>query len=235
MKRIIGSVTATILLCVLAFGALGIGFYHLQVARAEEAIAAFELAVADNVYARLERKLRIAKLIPWVFEKGYRDVRIRRSRIAYLQQNDAAILGETDEGEVDTLGPAYRFIRGNARYRAIGGEPSREKVIRGLEASIRDYAGTIEANPAFADAAFNYEFLVTLRNDIAGGRRPVQFKQKGAQETRSGQKDIYGEEGTESAPKVREKIKVLVPKEGGEDPEKRGQEPSRGSAAKKSG
>jgi hypothetical protein len=238
MKRIFGTAMAMALSFMLACGALGIGFYHLEVARAEEALATFDLALADRIYARLEKTLEIGRRIPWIFETVRADLQVRRSRLSYWRQDYAAILEETAAtGENEkTLSPSLRFIRANARYRAITGEQSREKVIRDLGQSIRDYARTVEADPTFTDAAFNYEFLLMLRNDIAVGKRPAHLKQKGAQGAQSDQqKSIYGEEGAEPASKVPQKMKVLVPKEGDEDPKKRGPEPGKGSAMKKRG
>jgi hypothetical protein len=238
MKRIFGVSIAMALSFVLACGALTVGFYHLEVARAEEALATFDLALADRIYECLEKTLETGRPIPWIFEAIRADLRVRRSRLSYLRQDYATILGDTDAtGESEqALSPSLRFIRANARYRAVTGEQSREKVIRGLGQSIGDYARTVEADPTFTDAAFNYEFLLMLRNDIAGGKRPDHFKQKGAQGAQPDQqKSIYGEQGAEPASKLPQKMKVLVPKEGDEPLEKRGPEPGKGSAVKKRG
>jgi plasmid stabilization system protein ParE len=238
MKIIFGTVMAMALSFMLACGALGIGFYHLEVARAEEALATFDLALADRIYARLAKTLEIGRRIPWIFETVRADLQIRRSRISYVRKDYAAILEEsgTAEDNEKVLSLSLRFIRANARYRAITGEQSREKVIEGLGQSIRDYAKTVEADPTFTDAAFNYEFLLMLRNDIAGGKRPAHLKRKGAQGAQPDQqKSIYGEQGAEPASKVPQRMKVLVPKEGDEDPLKRGPEPGKGSATKKRG
>ena len=42
MKRILGISAAMVLSLVLACGALAVGFYHLEIARAEEALATFD-------------------------------------------------------------------------------------------------------------------------------------------------------------------------------------------------
>jgi len=238
MKKIFGTTIAMALSFILAYGAQCIGFYHLEVARAEEALATFDLALADSIYARLEKTQEMGRRIPRIFEAVRSDLQVRRSRVSYMRQDYAVIIEETAAtGENEkTLSHSLRFIRANARYRAITGEQRRDKVIQGLGESIRDYARILEADPTFTDAAFNYEFLLMLRNDIAGGRRPAHLKQKGAQGAQPDQqKSIYGEQGAEPASKAPQKMKVLVPKEGDEDPNKRGQEPSKGSATKKRG
>jgi hypothetical protein len=146
-------------------------------------------------------------------------------------KNPTAATGEDEK----TLSPALRFIRANARYRAIMGKQSREQVIRDLGQSIRDYAKIIETDPTFTDAAFNYEFLVMLRDDIAGGRQSTPFRHPGTQKSLDRMKEIHGEQGAEPGAKVPQQMKVLVPKEGDEDPEKRGLLPGKGSATKKRG
>ena len=239
MKKIFGAAMAIALSLMLACGALAIGFYHLEVARAEEALATFDAARADRIYARLEKTLENARRIPWIFEKVREDLQVRRSRLSYWRQDYAAVLKETTATGEDekTFSPSLRFIRANARYRAITGKQSREQVIRDLGQSIRDYAKTIETDPTFTDAAFNYEFLLMLRDDMVSGRRPAPFiRHPGAPQSQPDQmKGVYGEAGAEPGAKVPQQMKVLVPKEGGEDPTKRGPEPGKGSATKKRG
>jgi hypothetical protein len=238
MKRIFGAVMAMALSVMLACGALAIGFYHLEVARAEEALATFDAARAEGIYAHLEKTLGIGRHIPWIFDAVREDLQVRRSRLSYWRQDYAAILEETAAtGENEKiLSPSLRFIRANARYRAITGKQSREKVIRDLGLSIRDYAKIIEVDPTFTDAAFNYEFLLMLRDDIAGGRRLAPFRSRGTQQSLPERmKEIHGDQGAEPGAKVPQQMKVLVPKEGDEDPTKRGPEPGKGSATKKRG
>jgi hypothetical protein len=237
MKRIFGAAMAMGLSVMLACGALGIGFYHLEVARAEEALATFDAARAERIYTHLEKKLEIGRHIPWIFDAVREDLQVRRGRLSYWRKDYAAILEETaTTGENEKiLSPSLRFIRANARYRAITGKQNREKVIRDLGQSIRDYAKTIETDPTFTDAAFNYEFLLMLRDDIAGGRRSTPFRHPGAQKSLDRMKEIHGEQGAEPAFKVPQQMKVLVPREGDEDPNKRGPEPGKGSATKKRG
>lgn len=238
MKRIFGVSMAMVLSLLLACGALAVGFYHLEVARAEEALATFDAALADRICARLEKTLETGGRILWILEGVRADLHVRRSRLSYWRQDYAAILRETAAtGENDkTLSPSLRFIRANARYRAIAGVQSPEQVIRGLGESIRDYAKIIETDPVFADAAFNYEFLVMLRDDIAGGRRRSPFRQQGTQQSQLDQtKGVHGEQGAEPSFKTPERMKVLVPQEGDEPPEKRGPQPGKGSAVKKRG
>jgi hypothetical protein len=237
MKNIVGVTIAMVLSLVLAFAALGIGFYHREIARAEEALATFDADQADLIYERLEKTLETGRGIPWIFEAVHADVQVRRRRLSYWRRDYAAILEETAAtGENETLSPELRFIRANARYRTIAGEQSREKVIRDLGLSIRDYARTVEADPTFTDAAFNYEFLLMLRDDIVSGKRPAPFRQRGTQELQSDQmKGVYGEEGAEPSSKTPQKMKVLVPREGDEDLQKRGLQPGKGSATKKRG
>jgi hypothetical protein len=172
------------------------------------------------------------------FETVRAELRLRRSRVSYWQRDYAAILSETAAAEEQgkALSPALRFIRANARYRVAAGERDREKVIQGLGASIRDYAKIVEADPTFTAAAFNYEFLLMLRNDLAGGGRPAQLGgQAGPHSRKEPMPGMHGDEGTEPKARAGQKLKVIVPGEGDEDPRKQGQEPSRGSATKKRG
>jgi len=238
MKKIFGTALAIALSLILACVALAIGFYHLEVARAQEALATFDAARADRIYVSLEETLEIVRRIPWVFETVREDLQVRKSRLCYWRRDYAAILEKTaTTGEDEkTLNPSLRFIRANARYSAIAGGQSRENVLRDLGMSIRDYAKTIEADPTFTDAAFNYEYLLKLRGDMLSGGRPAPFRQRGLPQSQPDRmKGVHGDQGAEPSFKTPQKMKVLVPKEGDEDPLKRGPQPGKGSAVKKRG
>lgn len=238
MKRIFGAAMAIVLSFLLGCGALAIGFYHLDAARAGEAIATFDAPLAEGLRARLEKTKVMGSRIPWIFEAVREELQVRRSRLSYWQQDYAAILEETAAAEENekALSPSLRFIRANARYRTIAGGQSREKVIEGLEQSIRDYAKVIEADPTFTDAAFNYELLLMLRNDIAVDKRSGPFSHRGAQRSPlDTMKGAHGEQGAEPSSKTPQRMKVLVPSEGDEALEKRGPLPGKGSATKKRG
>lgn len=238
MKRIFGTALTTALLLLLTGVALGLGLYHLEIARADEALATFDIARVEGIYARLDRTLESGRRIPWIFDGVRSDLQVRRSRLLYWRQDYAAILSKTAAtGEEEkTLNPSLRFIRANARYRAIAGRQGQAQVIRDLTESIRDYAKVIEAEPTFADAAFNYEYLLMLRDDIAVGRRPSSFMSRGAQHSLAEKmKEMHGDQGAEPGEKIPQRIKVRVPQEGEEPLEKRGPEPGKGSATKKRG
>jgi hypothetical protein len=236
MKSIAGAVIAILLSSLLAVGSLGIGHYQREVARAEEALALSDPAAAAAIYARLEKTVAAVEKIPWVFDAVRADLQVRRSRVAYWQGNYAAILKEAAAAEEQgkAVVPALRLIRANARFRLAAGERDREKVIQALGECIRDYAKIVEAEPAFTDAAFNYEYLLMLRSDVASGHRAVSSGRHGIRQPDPAQ-GMHGEEGGEPKAKEGAKMKVIVPKEGDEDPQKRGQEPSRGAATKKRG
>ncbi|HOO89742.1 MAG TPA: hypothetical protein PLA74_02860 [Syntrophales bacterium] len=237
MKGILGTVMAIALSFMLACGALGIGFYHLEIARAEEALMTFDTALADRIYARLEKMVDMGKNIPWIFERVRSDLQVCRNRVSYWRRDYTAILEKTASIEKNKkiINPSLYFIRANARYRSITGEESREKVIRDLDQSIRDYAGTIDADPMFEDAAFNYEFLVMLRNNVVTDGQPIPLMHQSTQMLQDQMKSVHGGQGAEPGFKIPQQIKILVPMEDGEDPQKRGPEPGKGSATKRRG
>jgi len=238
MTRVFGTSIAIAFSLILACCALAVGFYQLEIARAEEALAAFDAGRAEGIYARLEKTVGIVRHVPWLFDSVHEDLNLRRSLVSYLRRDYATILKDmavTDENE-KTLSPSLRFIRANARYQSITGRQGRDEVIRDLGQSIRDYAKVIEADPAFTDAAFNYEFLVMFRDDMVSGRQPAPFRQRGAQMPQLDQmKSAYGDQGAEQGAKMTQKMKVWVPKEGDEEPDKKGLLPGKGSTTKKRG
>ena len=58
----------------------------------------------------------------------------------------------------------------NAAYRAgVNAEAEREEVLRAIDGAIGVYLGVLQESPDHPDAAYNYEYLIRLRADIAAG------------------------------------------------------------------
>ena len=97
----------------------------------------------------------------------------------------------------------------NAAYRAgVNAEAEREEVLRAIDGAIGVYLGVLQESPDHHDAAYNYEYLIRLRADIAAGADiPMDSV------------NPNGREGQSPEDGALEEIKIYVPVQQDVDPE----------------
>ncbi len=105
--------------------------------------------------------------------------------------------------------PALQFIVANAAYRAgLAAGDDRDRLLRALDGAIGAYLGVLQASDGQRDAAYNYEYLVRLRADVASGADLPAADQ--------GQ---HGREGEAPEDAALEEIRIYVPVQREVDPE----------------
>jgi hypothetical protein len=84
-------------------------------------------------------------------------------------QRDAA-------GTVVENGPQVLLLAANAAFRAAQADKAaRAEMVHRYEAVMTSYADVLRLDPTLVDAAYNYEFVVRLRDEAAKpGRRPAE-------------------------------------------------------------
>jgi len=128
-----------------------------------------------------------AGVIGWPLRPVSDDVRRRRATIAYWQarQHGPADAGEPLDTDAAPSGgalpagaeadPELLFVAANRAFRATerqGGD--RTALVAKLDRVVQSYAEVLRLAPGHTDAAYNYEFVVRLRDTVARGRGPVR-------------------------------------------------------------
>ena len=102
-----------------------------------------------------------------------------------------------------------QFVLANAAARAaLDPEADREQVLRALDGAIDVYLGVLQESPGHLDAAYNYEYLLRLRADIASGA-----------EIPATPRSQHGREGEAPEDGELEEIEIYVPVQRDVDPE----------------
>jgi hypothetical protein len=125
---------------------------------------------------------------------------------------DARSLGTAADywqGKFETVAedPDAKLLAANASYRAmrkVGG--SWQAVVGRMDTLVKDYAEILRDDPANTEAAFNYEYIVRLRQIIAARKQPVQpadFATTGV--------TIHGYPGAPPEESDMKKFKMIVP------------------------
>ena len=153
---------------VMAVVALGLGATAWTAAAREERVAdAMRSLVtfrADEAAARLESIAPPSRVATWLPGVSTSAAGVGRARAAASYWNGTGTVAATDDA----------LVAANAAYREIvreGGDAS--AMVTKLDGVVKQYADVVRADPASADAAYNYEFAVRYRAAIAARRQPV--------------------------------------------------------------
>ena len=181
MKGIVRYVIGAAALAILGVLCLGASRLDRQVADAEQLFLTSDYERADASLGAVERYYEYASGVPWIGEEPLNEVRARRGAISYWRHQYEALAPAERTDPVADVPPgnvALQLIVADAMYR--GGLPrakDRASTLALLESAIAAYRTVLNnaRGPADApyavDAAYNYEHVVRLRDDIVKGRR----------------------------------------------------------------
>lgn len=152
-----------------------------QIAEGQRYVATLNLNRAATTFADVDARLRYAANVPWLLLRTRHDVESRRAAVRYWRREFETLVAEyPDVGQPDirdnlplqlTLATAY------VRAGEATADGDRELMLGELDRAINIYLQVLQNTDGHRDAAFNYEYLVRLRDDIAAGgdvpqRRP---------------------------------------------------------------
>ena len=208
MRAIIGSLVGALVLALVGGLCLAASTLDRKVAQASQMLAAFNYDEPDALLADAERSLELAGRVPWIGSGPLDEVKARRAALRYWRQQYADVLPSQND-PVGSVAPAnirMQMVVAHAVYRmGIARATDRESALAAIDAGMIGYLTVLKNSPRNEDAAYNYEYLVQLRDDIDKGRRKLdQLKRESA--------DAVGQPG--ATPAVRsdmQNFKVLVP------------------------
>ncbi len=186
------------------------GYLLRDLARAEQEVAAQQFDRADETFARAERYFERASRIPGVSGAWLNDVRTRRATLRYWKEEYGALAPEGDPvAAVPVENVDLQMVVANALFRARVGETTdRESIIAALNAGMAGYLTVLKNAPRRDDAAFNFEYLQRLRDEVekTRGKAPLPtIEQDGPLGRRGGGEDTSQQRKTD--------FKTLVPLE----------------------
>lgn len=174
MKSAIRYLVGAVVAAVLGGVCLAAGWLQRDVAHAQQAVAVQKYDAADATFERAERYFEYGSRIPGLGHGLLNDVRARRAALHYWQRQYGMFVPE--QGDPASAIPSdnvdLQFIVANAVYRARqSAARDRATMIEALNAGMNAYLVVLKNATRREDAAFNYEYLVRLRDDIEKGRR----------------------------------------------------------------
>ena len=218
MKSMTGFIVGATVLVLLGAIALSASRADARMADAQELMATLRFDEAADSLSAAEDSLRYARWVPWVGADAVREVAAKRAALQYYQGRYAELLPEGDPvAAVDENNVPLQFVVANAVFRdklmtATTAKPASPAVDRGvlvqaLDEAASGYLTVLKSERFHEDAAFNYEFTVRLREQVAKGQRPPAQAAENAE---------LGESGAPSPATSAQGFEIYVPLESNE-------------------
>lgn len=208
MRAVLGYLVGVVVLAVVGWLCLTASALDRQVARASQMLAAFNYDEPDALLADAEQSLEYASRVPWIGSGPLNDVKARRAALRYWQRRYSEVMpAQTDPvGSVEASNVPMQMVVANAVYRVgIARAKDRETALAAIDAAMIGYLTVLKNSPRNEEAAYNYEYLVQLRDEVDKGRRKVD-------QIRRESTDALGQPGaTPAAASDMKNFKVIVP------------------------
>jgi hypothetical protein len=209
------SVTAY-LIAALVFAGLGVA--GLTASRLERSLADVQEQTSTQQYRlaqtsldKADGYLRYAQWIPRVGGDTVREVRARQAALLYWQREYAKVLPAQAEpvAAVDESNVELQLVVANAAFRTgLNGVTERAAALQALNEIANGYLTVLKNNTWSEEAAYNYEYVIRLRDEIAKGRKPPSDQLQSGMD--------LGESGAPSDATSTKGFQIYVPLQGEE-------------------
>ena|SRR5438477_6563607 len=172
MKGIVGYVLVAVVLALAGTACLAAGYLNRDMAHAQQDVMALKYDEADKTFAASERYFEYASRLPGVGDGPLNDVRTRRAQLKYWQGQYAAISSpQPESGNTASENIGLQMVVATAGYRA-GRLQAKDKpaTIQAVEAGMQAYLGVLKSTTRNEDAAYNYEYLARLKDELLEGK-----------------------------------------------------------------
>ena len=218
MKGTSGFLVSAIVLVVL--GGLGLTASRIQRYRADalQHIATLRYADARESLDKAEGYLTYGRWLPGLGADALKDVRARKAALQYWQREYDALVpqGADPVAAVEEDNVDLQLVVANAAYRQGQATPvkssDRQASVQTLEEAASGYLTVLKNSELNEDAAFNFEYLVRLRDEAAKGRRPSPPPEDEKQD------GDLGESGAPSEATSQKGFEIYIPLESEERP-----------------
>ena len=169
MRKVLAQAAVALVLVAIGYVFWRAGQVQNSVAAAHEELALLRYNSATASYADIEESMGTVARVPWVAEALLSDMRGDRATGDYwLARYDSLGPRRDASGGAVEQQPAELTLTANAGFRTSQREPGDRLAMLGrLDAAIKTYTELLKKNPGDADAAYNFEYAVRLRDTVS--------------------------------------------------------------------
>jgi hypothetical protein len=172
MRRVVGQAVVALVIFGLGAACWAAGRLERRVADAHEELALLQYGALDATYDDIESSLGAVSRMPWLTGTVLTDITEHRAAADYWRARYEALAPQRDaNGQVIELETPVLALAADAAYRSgqrEGGD--RQAMLRRLDAALKSYADLLKKSAGNADAAYNYEYIIRLRDTISKSR-----------------------------------------------------------------
>lgn len=129
--------------------------------------------------------------------------------VSYWRGDYAAVPTAEADLAPDSVSADFVFIAGNAAFRTVKGKHFGQQGAQDLDPVLRIYTTLLKKSPGHIDAAYNYEYVVRLRNVLAR-MKPGEAPKDGAG-SEPAPPSVHGEKGDPPSNTPPDQFNVIVP------------------------
>jgi hypothetical protein len=173
VKGFTGILTAAALCTLFGAAVLVAGFYQQEMAAADQGLLTQQYDDARGHLHAAELWADHGRWIPPLVRGALADVRTRQAAADYWQQRYDAVLPRQGDpvGAVDADNPELQLIVAHAAFRAGQSQATdRASSMQALDEAIAAYTTVLKGETWSNAAAYDYEFLMRARDELAKGR-----------------------------------------------------------------
>lgn len=213
MKSFLAFVIAALLLAAFGAACLGVAQLETHMADAQQRVSTLQYDAAKESLAEASQYADHARWVPVLGHDERKEIRAREAAVQYWQKEYEAIVPSQAEpvAAVGDENVELQLVVANGAYR-LGQAQSKDKTstIKALDEAAAGYLTVLKNNTWHPDAAFNYEYIVRLREEMAKGKNPPQPPKDQSQDADN------GESGAPSPATSSKGFQIYIPLEQGE-------------------
>ena len=211
MKSVTADIVAALVFAAVGVVALTASRLERNLADAQEQTTTQQYQLAQGSLEAADQRLRYARWVPRIGDDTVREVRARQAALQYWQGAYEKVLPAQAEpvAAVDETNVELQLVVANAAYRnGLKGAPDRLAAVQILNEAANGYLTVLKNNTWHEEAAYNYEYVIRLRDEIQKGRKPPSEQPQQGMD--------LGESGAPSDATSTKGFQIYVPLQGDE-------------------
>ena len=172
MKGIASHVLGAIVLMLLGGGCLVVSMIERQMAEAQQRVTTLQYDGVEETLDNVERYFEYGTRLLWIGDERLNDVRARKAASQYWQRQYGSIIPQQTNpvGAIASDNLELQFVVANAAYRMGRVEATDQAAtLQAIVTGIDSYLTVLRNATRHETAAYNYEYLVRLRDDFEEG------------------------------------------------------------------
>lgn len=201
-----------------------LGHSEQRLAEAHTQLAVLQYAEAGATSDEVAEKPPVIQRVGGFAEADARDAHQLKATTEYWRGRYAGLEPRRDAGGAITeRDPEILFHAANAAFRASQGEADRSLAMRRLDTVVKTYAEVLKTAGGNADAAYNYEYAIRVRDALGKAKAtPARAAAAAAARNEAFESDlpagptVHGRPGGPPAAANMAQFKIVIPKRGEE-------------------